>query len=216
MVGRMEKEKLSVLAVRSGREFSKIVDSVNSDFKFDLGKGDSGFGSSDHASFLQMKIPSMFFTTGAHADYHRPSDTAEKINRAGMKRIESFVQQVVQRVDRLDGAPEYDPKSEDLPAPARGGRGYGVYFGSVPEFREVESQEGVPLQGVRAGSPAEVAGLKPSDILTGIGEIKIKNLHDLVFALRFYRANEEVEVTWQRAGKSMRGKTLLKNREEQH
>lgn len=214
MIGRLTKEKLSALAVKSSAEFAGLVDQANQQFQFDLGKADSGFGSSDHTSFLLQKVPSLFFTTGAHSDYHRPSDTSDKINREGLRKVGRLVHSVMREIDK-GGAPTYDAKSEEIPAPTRGGRGYGVYFGSVPEFREVEGEEGVPLQAVRADSPAEHAGLKGGDLLTGLGEIRIKNLHDLVFALRFYRANETVEVSWMRGGKRMTGKTVLKNREEQ-
>lgn len=215
MVGRLDKNKLSVLAVRSAKEFDGIVEGVNRRFGFDLVKGDSGFGSSDHASFLQSKIPSLFFTTGAHVDYHRPSDTADKIEREGMRKIENFVGAVLQRLDRMPSPPTYDPKSEDTLEPPRGGRGYGVYFGSIPEFNQGEAQ-GVLLQGVRPNSPAAEAGLQAGDLLIALGEIQIKNLHDLVFALRFYRPNEEVDVAWLRDGKRGSGKAVLRNREERN
>lgn len=213
MVGRLDQNKLSVLAIRSAKEFSGLVDSVNKQFNFDLQRGDSGFGSSDHASFLQAKIPSLFFTTGAHMDYHRPSDTADKINVDGILRVEDFVREVFYVIDGNNTPPTYDPSSEEGEHPPRDGKGYGVYFGSIPEFNS-ENIDGVLLQGVRADSPAEKAGLKGGDILTGLGEIKVKNLYDLVFALRFYRPNEEVDVIWMRAGTQMTAKTVLKAREE--
>ena len=213
MVGRLDKNKLSVLALRSAKEFDSLIGDVNKKFNFEILKGDSGFGSSDHANFLQMKIPTLFFTTGAHEDYHRPSDTFDKINQAGMEKVEGFVLATLHSIDALPNGPTYDPSSEDTLEPPRQGRGYGVYFGSIPEFKQSEI-EGVLLQGVRAGSPAEKVGLKSGDILTGLGEIKIKNLYDLVFALRFYRPNEEVDVNWIRGKEKMSGKTILKSREQ--
>lgn len=213
MVGRLKDEKLSVLALRSGKEFSQYVDEANIEFGFQLAKGDSGFGSSDHASFLQLKIPSLFFTTGAHLDYHRPSDTAEKINVAGMKRIEDFVHTIWRKIDVSGGAPTYDPVIEEGNEPSRPGRGYGVYFGSIPEMGGTEEIVGVLLQGTRAGSPAEEAGLQKGDVLVGLGEIKVRNLQDLVFALRFYRPNEVVSVEWIRAGARMKASAKLRKRE---
>lgn len=215
MVGRLSNNRLTVLALKSAPEFSPAIDEVNKEFQFDLARGDSGFGSSDHANFLQAKIPALFFTTGTHADYHRPSDTAEKINRAGLERIENFVLAVLRRLD-AGAAPTFDPKGVDPEQPPREGRGYGVYFGSVPDF-EQQGNEGVLLTGVNPGSPAALAGLQAKDILTGLGEIRVKNLYDLVFALRFYRPNEEVEVRWVRAGVAMAAKTTLRRREtEKH
>jgi len=213
MVGRLQDEKLSVLALRSGKEFSQYVDEANFEFNFQIVKGDSGFGSSDHASFLQLKVPSLFFTTGAHLDYHRPSDTAEKINVDGMKRIENFVYAVWRKIDASGGAPTYDPAIEEGNEPSRPGRGYGVYFGSIPEMGGTEEIVGVLLQGARAGSPAEEAGLQKGDVLVGLGEIKVRNLQDLVFALRFYRPNEVVSVEWVRAGAKMKASVKLRKRE---
>lgn len=213
MVGRLKDRKLTVLALRSAKEFNGIVDKVNEDFRFTLSKGDSGFGSSDHASFLLMKIPSIFFTTGAHADYHRPTDTFEKINQEGQLEVEKFVLEVWRDIDSASKAPEYDPSSEDGNQPPRPGHGYGAYFGSIPDFAEGNAVEGVLLQGVKPGSPAEKVGLQAKDILTGMGEIKVKNLYDFVFALRFYRPNETIKVTWVRDGKKMEGMATLKSRE---
>lgn len=212
MIGRLNHNKLTALALKSAVEFNPIVDSVNNSYNFELLKGDTGFGSSDHASFLFAKIPSLFFTTGAHEDYHRPSDTAEKINASGLQRIEDFVFDVWQRIDALSVAPTYDPSSEDSTQPTRPDHGYGSYFGSIPDFTDTPIP-GVLLQGVRAGSPAERAGLQAKDILIGIGDITIKNLYDLVFALRYYRPNDEVTIRWVRGGLEMQAKTVLMARE---
>lgn len=213
MVGRLKDNKLSVLALKSAKEFDSVVENANRDSGFDLIKADSGFGSSDHASFLQLKIPALFFTTGAHEDYHRPTDTADKINGEGLRRVEDFAFAVFGMLDNMGHAPTYDPDSEDSTLPSRPGRGYGVYFGSIPEFSQGGDIQGVLLQGVKVGSPAEKAGLLSGDIVTGLGEIKVKNLYDLVFALRFYRPNEEVLVTWTRAGQPMQAKVILLARE---
>lgn len=212
MVGRLSNNKLSVLALKSGKEFTEIVNKANQEAGFQLITADSGFGSSDHASFLKIKIPSLFVTTGSHVDYHRTSDTADKINWAGMARVEGFAYSLWQQVDQMLNAPTYDPSSEDE-NPTRPGRGYGVYFGSIPEFQQGDVI-GVLLQGVRPDSPAERAGLRGGDILVGLGEIKIRNLNDFVFALRYYRPNEEVNVEWMRNGARMNAKTILLAREE--
>jgi aminopeptidase YwaD len=212
MVGRLDNNRLSVLALRSALEFSGIIEQANSQAGFDLVRSDSGFGSSDHAAFLQMKIPSLFFTTGAHLDYHRPSDSSEKINAPGMLRVTEFVYLVSSLIDANPQPPTYDPTSEEQDAPPRQGRGYGVYFGSIPEF-EQGSVEGVLLQGVRPGSPAEAAGLRSRDILRALGEIQVRSLQDLVFALRFYRPNETVKVVWQREGVEMWANVTLRARE---
>ncbi|MCO5144213.1 MAG: M20/M25/M40 family metallo-hydrolase [Oligoflexia bacterium] len=211
MVGRMRGQDLSVLALRSGKEFPKIISQVNEKFGLHLILGDSGFGSSDHASFLSLKIPSIFFTTGAHEDYHRASDTAEKINAEGLSMVEDFVKDVFYTLDDSSKAPTYDSSIEEGETPPREGRGYGVYFGSIPEFEDSANQ-GVLLKGVKVNSPAEKAGLRGGDLLVGLGEIEIRNLQDFVFALRFYRPKEEVEVRWLRGSSLHKAKALLEAR----
>ncbi|HEY8279350.1 MAG TPA: M28 family peptidase [Bdellovibrionota bacterium] len=211
MVGRLQQNRLSVMGLKSAKEFSDLVDRANMDAGFVLAKGDSGFGSSDHASFLRAKIPSVFFTTGAHGDYHRPSDIAEKIEAAGLERVEEIAYSLWREIDERAEAPTYDPSRETPDQPPRDGRGYGAYFGSIPDFEQGELA-GVLLQGVRPDSPAAKAGLQTGDILTGLGEINVRNLQDLVFALRYYRPNEEVLVRWQRQGKEMSAEAVLQER----
>ncbi len=208
MVGRLNENKLSVLALKSGKEFRSLVEDTNKEFGFDLVTADSGFGSSDHASFLKMKIPSLFLTTGAHEDYHRPSDTADKINWDGLLRVDDFAYSIWQKIDGMANAPTYDPSSEDEISKPRD-HGYGVYFGSIPEFAQGEDVVGVLLQGTLKDSPAEKAGLKQGDIITAFGEITIRNLYDLVFALRYYRPNDEVTVVWTRNGVKMEAKVTV-------
>lgn len=212
MIGRLAKNRLTVIGGKSALEFPGILEAANGAAGFDLLTADDGFGSSDHASFLRLKIPALFFTSGAHEDYHRPTDTAEKINLAGLEQILKFVKHVWRSIDALPASPTYDPAFEDPNQPTRPGRGYGVYFGSIPEFVQGDVK-GVLLQGVRAASPAAEAGLIAGDILTGLGEVQIGNLYDLVFALRYYRPGDAVVVTWVRAGVKMQAHAMLRARE---
>ena len=90
MVGRVKeakdgaKPKLLVLGMDSGKGFSDLVNKYNNGF--DVVNDRSVFGASDHYSFYQQKIPVLFFFTGTHPEYHRPTDTADKINLPGMSR----------------------------------------------------------------------------------------------------------------------------------
>ncbi len=213
MVGRLTDRKLTVFGSHSGEGFDKILNQVNEEFAFTLFHGDGGFGSSDHETFLLKKIPSLFFTTGAHPDYHRPTDTADKINVAGLRDVENFVFATWQHIDQLDEAPIFDSTMEDQKVRPRSERGYGAYFGSIPEFGTEPKDPGVLLRGVRDGSPAQKIGLAAGDILTGLGSIKIKNLYDFVFALRFYRPGEEILVDWLRGQSKMQAKVKLQSRE---
>ncbi len=125
---------------------------------FALTLNEDGFGPSDHSSFYAKQIPVLFFWTGTHADYHKPSDTAEKINYEGLARITSFVANIVRDIDKSDKRPTY--KVAQVQSTARS-TGFRVYLGTIPNY--ADSSDGMLLDGVRDGSPAAKAGLKAGD-----------------------------------------------------
>jgi len=209
MIGRLRNRTLYVFGVKTGKEFSGVLEGVNRDHGLTLKLGASGYGPSDHTSFYARKVPVIFFFTGPHADYHRPSDTVDKINGEGLADVTRLVYQVTDRLANRSEPVTYVEVKE--PPPTGGGRGYGAYFGSIPDFGSQEEQ-GVRLSGVRPGSPAEKAGLEGGDILVQMAGVRIKNLHDLVFVLRSKRAGDKVEVVFLRNGQEMHGTTTLERR----
>jgi membrane-associated protease RseP (regulator of RpoE activity) len=177
------------------------------------GAGD-GYGPSDHTSFYARGVPVLFFFTGAHADYHRPSDTADKIDAEGLAEVARLAWRVAddaaRRPDRLEAVRAPPPPGSGGPTGDRPS-GYGAYLGSVPDFEE-RTEPGVLLSGVRAGSPAEKAGLRAGDVILELGGRRIMNLQDLTYALRSHRAGDEVEVVFSREGRSLRAKATLGER----
>jgi len=171
-----------------------------------------GYGPSDQTSFYAKGVPVLFFFTGAHADYHRPTDTADKIDPEGLRAVARLAMRAVRSAadarDRLElvAAP---------PPPGQGGagegRGYGAYLGTIPDFGE-RAEPGVLLTGVRSGSPAAVGGLQGGDVVLAVGGRKIRNLQDLAYALRFYRPGDAVEVVWSRGGESRSARVILGER----
>lgn len=209
MIGRLTHRTLYVFGVKTGQEFAALIDEVNRDHGLTLKLGAGGYGPSDHTSFYARKVPVIFFFTGPHADYHRPSDTVDKINGDGLADVTRLVYQIT---DRLANRPELVTYVEvKEPPPTGGGRGYGAYFGSIPDFGSQE-ETGVRLSGVRPGSPAEKAGLQGGDVLVQMAGVRVKNLHDLVFVLRSKRAGDTVEVVFVRNGQEIRRTTTLERR----
>jgi S1-C subfamily serine protease len=92
-----------------------------------------------------------------------------------------------------------------------GGRGYGPFFGVVPDFGD-PPRAGVKVNGVRAGSPAEQAGLRAGDVLVRFGGVQVGTLDDLTFALRSHRAGDDVEVRFVRDGEERHGRATLQER----
>lgn len=166
--------------------------------------GGDGYGPSDMTPFYAAGVPVLFFFTGAHADYHRPSDTADKINSLGILQISSLAADVLRALgDRLKGtamALTYTkPKG---PAPRTGDMGgYGAYLGTIPDYTAMQgAQGGVKLSGARPGSPADKAGVSGGDVLVQLGDSKVSTLEDMTFALRKHKSGETVDVVVIRGG----------------
>ncbi|HUQ49587.1 MAG TPA: M20/M25/M40 family metallo-hydrolase [Terriglobales bacterium] len=201
MIGRIKDGKVFVGGAASGSTFTALVEqaATQGEVRVDV-SGMAGSGSSDHVSFLVKKIPSLFFFSGLHGDYHKPSDTAEKIDSVAAARLLGVVEEITLRV--ANGERPVFNRVEEARMPAGGsGGGYGPYFGSIPDFGE--DPRGVKFADVRAGSPAEKAGLKSGDILTQFGAQAIKNLYDFTFALRQHKPGDVVKVTVLRDSKTL-------------
>ena len=152
---------------------------------FELTMNEDGYGPSDHSSFYSKQVPVLFFWTGTHSDYHKPSDTFDKINYNDEARILSLVLRIVRDVDSADQRPTFtSAKSE----PPRGG-GFRVYLGTIPNY--ADSNDGLLLDGVRDDSPAAKAGLKAGDRIVKIGNRDVKNVYDYTYALGEMKAGQE-------------------------
>ncbi|MFY9620427.1 MAG: M20/M25/M40 family metallo-hydrolase [Pyrinomonadaceae bacterium] len=174
---------------------------------FSLTLNEDGYGPSDHSSFYSKQIPVLFFWTGTHADYHKPSDTAEKINYEGLARITSFVANIVRDIDKSDKRPTH--KVTQVQSTARS-TGFRVYLGTIPNYGD--SSDGMLLDGVRDGSPAAKAGLKAGDKIVKMAGKDVKNVYDYTQALSEMKAGEEYEVEIVRAGQRMTLKLVPEKR----
>ena len=166
---------------------------------FDLTLNEDGFGPSDHSSFYAKQIPVLFFWTGSHEDYHKPSDTADKINYADEVRILGLVTRIVYDIDTSDKRPVYAvAKSEST---GRAG-GFRVYLGTIPNY--ADSSDGLLLDGVRDDSPAAKAGLKAGDKIVKLAGHDVRNVYDYTYALGEMKAGQEYEVELMRGGQRIK------------
>jgi hypothetical protein len=195
MVGRMQDDKLIVYSNDTSPAFDPLIDKLNERFGFKIVRQPGGFGPSDHASFYSKQIPVLHFFTGTHKDYHRPSDTADKINVPDMRRVAQYVAAVAVALAEADAAPQF-AESKVSAAHAAGPQGDRPYFGSIPDFGQ--EQPGYAISGVTGGGPAERAGLKAGDVIVRLGESKIGNLEDFDSALRKYHAGDKLLVVVKR------------------
>ncbi|MCD9185827.1 MAG: M20/M25/M40 family metallo-hydrolase [Pyrinomonadaceae bacterium] len=168
-------------------------------FSFNLQLSEDGFGPSDHASFYGKQIPVLFFFTGTHEDYHKPSDTPEKINYAGVLKIANFVSELVKTVDVNPTKPTYKVAQS---AGMMGGRmNINVSLGTVPGYGD--STDGMLIDGVRTGSPADKAGLKGGDKIVKLAGKEVRNVQDYMVVLGDLKAGEEYEIVIMRGTEKM-------------
>jgi len=210
MIGRIKDQKVYIGGVGTGSTLKAAVElaSANSGFKIEYSPG--GYSSSDHTSFVSKKIPVLFFFSGLHSDYHKPSDTWEKIDARAATRLLAVVGTTGEVLADADERPAFVVVAEDKPAGGSGGSGYGPYFGSIPDFGQVET--GVKFSDVKPGSPAAKAGLKAGDVLVQFGDKPVKNLYDFTDALRRSKVGDVVEVKVLRDGQTVAASVKLEQR----
>lgn len=188
MIGRMKDRKLVIGGVGTAKEWRDIIakGTADNNRSFSLTLNEDGFGPSDHSSFYGKQVPVLFFWTGTHTDYHKPSDTFEKINYTDQARILDLVAYIVREIDGTEKRLTYTTaKTEATPRTG----GFRVYLGTIPNY--AESNDGLLIDGVRDDSPAAKAGLKAGDRIVKIGTRDIKNVYDYTYALGEMKAGEE-------------------------
>ncbi len=213
MIGRIKDEKVFIGGTGTGATFKELLDGEKGKFPFHFEYSASGYAASDHTSFVGRKIPVLFFFSGLHSDYHKPSDTWDKINAPDAAKLLDFIDDVALKIDSANERVAFVTVKEDQPhgqAASGGGGGYGPYFGSVPDFGQEEN--GVKFSDVRPGSPAAKAGFKAGDVLVQFGSMPIHNLYDFTDALRRSKVGDVVDVQVLRDGKPVKAPVTLEQR----
>ena len=214
MVGRLKDNKLAVYGTSTAKHFDAMVEELSKQMGFVLTKYEGGFGPSDHSSFYSRKIPVLHFFTGTHTDYHRPSDDAEKLNIEGMRRVADMLAEIIQRTDATDARPEYvEIKKFESIVSSDGGGERTTSLGTMPDYNT--KADGVVLELVMPGGPAEKAGLKPGDILFKFGDLKISNIEDFENALRTHKPGDKVKLKAKRGAEEVELEATLGTRRRQ-
>jgi hypothetical protein len=197
MVGRLRQKRLIVYGSQTAKEFPALLDSLNWHAGLDLKAQGDGYGPSDQSSFYAAGKPVLHFFTDLHEDYHRTTDDWQKINVGGLEQVASFVTGVITALGNRPGP--LTPVASTARMPSMGASsapGYGAYLGTVPDM--TDNPGGVRLLGVRAGSPAEQAGLRGDDIITRIGDMNVPDLQAMTDALRSHHPGDTVEIVVRR------------------
>ncbi len=196
MVGRLRNNRLMVMGVGTAAEFPALTGKVNEHAAFDLKTSGDGYGPSDHSSFYKRKVPVLALFTGAHADYHKPTDSADLVDAQGLWRVALFARDLVDSLDRRARPTFQQAKSDSSVGRIAGGGGYGAYLGTIPDYMQTEG--GVLLSGVRTASPADSAGLKGGDVIVRFDGVRVDNIYDYTFALRSRKPGQRVRITVKR------------------
>lgn len=201
MIGRMRDSVLVIEGIGTSPAWEEVVKKANIDsLKLSLKPG--GFGPSDHSSFYSRDIPVLFFFTNLHNNYHRPSDTWDKINCTGEQKVVSMIGRIATDIANEDRRPPFTRAASASPMASAGDRqGLRVGLGVVPDY--AEEPGGMKISGTRPGSAAEKAGLKGGDIIMNFGGKAVKNVYDYTFLLGNYKAGDEVKIVVKRGNEEL-------------
>ena len=217
MVGRVRKNILYVGGGGTAQPFKNIlkVEDLKSPLEF-KNFGDGGLGPSDHMSFAVKKVPVLFLFSGNHADYHRPTDTADKVNYDG---IADVVRMSVHLIDDLTEM----PRSTYVDAADKGsmmnpmtagdeGETRRASLGVVPEYGGEEDGKGVRISGTTSGTAAEKAGLQAGDVVLKLGDQPTSTLMELSTALNVHKPGDKVKLVYKRGEKEITTEITLGSR----
>jgi len=197
MVGRLRDNKLTVQGVGSSHAWRRLLEKRNVAAGFNLSLQDDPYLPTDVTSLYLKNVPALNFFTGAHEDYHRPTDTADKLNYDGLERITKFADQII--IDLAQTPERPDLAKVERSGPAGGGREtLRAYLGTIPDY--TTEVKGVKLSGVRAASPAEKAGLQGGDVIVEFARQKIANIYDYTYALDAVKIGKPVKMIVERNG----------------
>ena len=204
MVGRMQDNKLTVQATGTSAVWSKLLEQANIAAGFDLMVQEDPYQPTDVATFNSASVPCLSFFTGTHADYHKPSDTADKINYEDLDRVVDFAAAIVRRLEDAADAPTFT-KVEQQTQSGGGRAGVRLFTGTIPDYST--EVKGLLLGGVIGGGPAEQAGLQKGDVIVEIAGQTIANIYDYTYALDILKIGQPAKLVYMRNGK--RVETML-------
>jgi Tol biopolymer transport system component len=196
MVGRLSDEVIAG-GVASSPIWEREIERRNAVVRLPITTSADPYMPTDATAFYLKGVPILSLFTGAHGDYHRPSDTADKLNYEGLRDVARFVALVGR--SRALSADEPEFVERERPGGEGGRQMGGVRLGTIPDYAE-EGVTGVPLSGVAKGGPAAEAGLKGGDVVVELAGEDLENIYDYVRVINGLKPGEEVSITVRRDG----------------
>ncbi len=196
MVGRLNEEKvLAINGVGTSPTWQQILPTIQV-AGIKIKTTESGIGPSDHTSFYLKNIPALHFFTGQHHDYHKPSDDSELVNYQGIKEIGDFILAIIERLDGQGKLTFTKTKDEQQQAAS-----FKVTLGVMPDY--VFDGQGMRIDAVLEGKPAEKAGLQAGDVIIQLGDKEVKNIYDYMEGLSKYSKGDKAKVKVKRKDKEL-------------
>ena len=164
----------------------------------------------DSTPFYVSGVPILSAFTGAHEDYHRPTDTPEKINYEGTQKIARFMGLVTRQLAQREEPLPYVAQKR----PTEGQRG-GVlraYLGTIPDYSQSDVK-GLKLSGVAKGGPADKAGFKAGDVVVELAGRTIENVYDYTYAIEALKIGAPVDAVVLRDGERVKLKITPESRQ---
>jgi hypothetical protein len=208
MIGRLRndqktgKSRLLTEGHGSAKPFAEMIENLAKKEGFTLSSKPGGMGPSDHASFYAKRVPVLFFWTNDHAEYHRPTDTADRINYAGMRRVVEAGEEIVSTLARMERPAFVEVKGDSGARPSSGPR-----LGIRPGYSD--DVVGLLIEGVSPGSPAEKAGMKKDDVIIDVAGKAVKDIRTYMTAMSVQKAKTTIAVKVKRDGKEVTLKVTL-------
>ncbi len=190
MVGRMDRDKrLSVHGNGTSPIWNDAIAKADNGFVYSFSP--SGIGPSDHTSFYLVDIPVLFFFSGQHSDYHKPTDDSDKINYSGIQEIVNLMQGVILNVDRKKEIPFSKTKDESTQTPD-----FKVTLGVMPDY--MYTGKGMRIDAVLEDRPAIKADIMAGDVVIQMGELEIFDMMSYMKALAAFEPGTTVNVVVKR------------------
>jgi hypothetical protein len=193
MIGRLNKEnktglyRLLTQGHGTAAPLKELLDNAAKKHGFTLAQQASGAGPSDHNSFNDKRVPVLFLWTGVHEDYHKPSDTADRLNVEGMRRIVDLSEDLVAALTRME-----KPSYVEVPGTPMGRPSKGPRLGIRPGYGD--GGEGVLVEGVTPGTPAAKGGVKDGDRIVMIAGKPIKDLNAYMQTMGTMQKGNKIDV----------------------
>lgn len=199
MVGRLNDstKTLAVGGYGTSPQWATVINAQDKKLPFVIKIDSSGSGPSDHTSFYRKDIPVLFFFTGQHKDYHRPSDDADRINYEGELKVINYINTIINNLNKQDKKLAF-LKTREVQS---GMSSFKVTLGIMPDY--TFSGAGVRADAVSDGRPAAKAGLKAGDVIVSLGENIVSSMETYMQALNKFNKGDKTKVKYKRGNETL-------------